>query len=401
MTGLISFEEDLLEPIQLETMLAQTLDWASINSGTRNIHGLDTLAGRLLASFAELPGTAALMAPAPVENIDAAGSAIPVAAGRHLVVRVRPQARRRILLTGHMDTVYPTDDPFRACSWLDDHRLRGPGVLDMKGGLALMLAGLLAFEATAPTLGYDLLINSDEETGSAASSALIADLARDKIAALTYEPVLPGGAMARARPGSGNYAVVITGRAAHAGRNPADGRNAIVAASDFALRLAQAQHARLSINPARIDGGGANNVVPAHAVLRFNLRPHGANEMIEAHDLVTGIASKVAADHDVAIDLHGGMGRPAKSIDSATERLFALVADAAADLGETLAWQDSGGVCDGNNIAACGVPVIDTMGAVGDHIHSPEEFLDVRSLVPKARLTALVMSRLDREGLNP
>lgn len=324
-----------------------------------------------------------------------------VPTGRHMVLRVRPDAKRRVLLTGHMDTVYAADDPFQHCEWLDDHRLRGPGVLDMKSGLAVMLAGLQAYETAAPVLGYDVLINSDEETGSASSAALISSLAEAKIAALTYEPSLPNGDIARSRPGSGNYAVTIAGRSAHAGRNPDDGRNAIVAAADLALRLAKGRHALLSVNPAKIDGGGANNVVPALAVLRFNLRPRGPEQMAEACALVAETTAAVCAEHDVTIQMHGGISRPAKSINTATEHLFTLVAGAAAELGTPLSWRDSGGVCDGNNIAACGVPVIDTMGADGDHIHSPQEYLDVRSLVPKAQLTALVLKRLEREGALP
>lgn len=399
MPGLNSSEAALIEPIEQANLLAHTLAWSAINSGTTNFAGLATIADLLAAAFASLSGALALVDPEQTEMIDSSGKLIPVAAGRHLVLRVRPEAERRILLTGHMDTVFSAEDPFQACEWLDDRRLRGPGVLDMKAGLAVMLAGLTAFEASRPTLGYDVLINSDEETGSASSSSLIAALARGKLAALTYEPSLPGGVIARARPGSGNYAIVIMGRSAHAGRNPGDGRNAIVAAADLALQLAKAHRPRLSVNPARIEGGSANNVVPSHAVLRFNLRPQGMDEMIEARDLVARLAVMVAAEHEVSVEVHGGIGRPPKPLTPATEGLFALVAGAAADLGGRLAWRDSGGVCDGNNIAACGVPVIDTMGADGDHIHSPEEYLDTWSLVPKARLTALVLKRLERWGV--
>jgi glutamate carboxypeptidase len=295
--------------------------------------------------------------------------------------------------------VYGVNDPFQACDWLDDATLHGPGTADMKGGLALMLAALRAFEASGPALGYDVLINSDEEIGSPSSARLIRELATAKLAALTYEPSLPDGRFARARPGSGNVAAVVTGRAAHAGRNPQDGRNAVVAAADLALRLARSATPQLSINPAKIDGGGGNNTVPAGAVLRCNLRPRRQEDLEGATALLDRLVADVAAEHDVGIALHGGFGRPPKVIDAKAERLFALVAGAAADLGERLDWADTGGVCDGNNIAACGVPVIDTMGACGGAIHSPDEFLRVDSLVTRARLTALVLQRLDRGAL--
>lgn len=401
MSALSPAEAGLLEPIEAAPMLERTIDWAEINSGTANLTGLGAMAERLAHAFAALPGDIALLDAAPVETIGADGKAVGQSHGRHLLIRVRPEAARRILLTGHMDTVFAADHPFQHCRRVDADTLHGPGTADMKGGLALMLSALLAFEASAPALGYDVLINSDEETGSRSSARLIGEMARDKVAALTYEPALPGGGMARARPGSGNFAAVVEGRSAHAGRNPQDGRNAVVAASDLALRLARSARLGLTVNPARIDGGGPDNLVPDLAVLRLNLRPRGPAEAAAARDAMATIISAVAQDHDVAIHLHGDFGRPPKPVSPASERLFALVSRASLDLGDELGWQDTGGVCDGNNIAAAGVPVIDTMGACGGNIHSPEEFLLVDSLMQRARLSALVLQRLDLGMFKP
>jgi glutamate carboxypeptidase len=388
-------EQALIERIERGRILDRTLDWAALNSGTRNLVGLAAVADRLADAFSALPGELSLVEPAPVDRIGTRGETEPLAHGRHLLLRVRPQAPRRVLLTGHMDTVYAADDPFQGCDWVDDATLHGPGTADMKGGLSLLLEGLFAFEASKPSLGYDVLINSDEETGSLSSGKLIADSARNKIAALTYEPGLPGGMMARARPGSGNFAAVVYGRSAHAGRNPEDGRNAIVAAADLASQLAGAVRAGLSVNPARIEGGGPNNRVPDLAILHFNARPRTPEDQAQAQALLDDLIPVIAHKHDVAVHLHGGFARPPKPITPAAERLFALITWSAGDLGDTLDWIDTGGVCDGNNIAACGVPVIDTMGACGGAIHSPDEFLLVDSLVPRARLTALVLHRLE------
>lgn len=393
---MIAAEAAFLDTIAREEMLDQVLAWSAINSGTGNLAGVARMGEELAKAFARLPGAIELVAPAPVERIGAEGQAEPVACGRHFVLRVRPTAARRVLLTGHMDTVYRADHPFQHCRWIDDNTLHGPGTADMKGGLALMLAGLAAFEETGPSLGYDVLIDSDEETGSLSSAGLIRDLAQGKLAALTYEPALASGLMARARPGSGNFSAIVSGRSAHAGRNPQDGRNALVAAGDLALRLSRAVKQGLTINPARIDGGGPNNVVPDHAVLRFNIRPATPEIEREAQTLIDRLLAEVSHEHDVAIHLHGGFARPPKPITPASEALFALVRAAADDLGAPLDWADTGGVCDGNNIAACGVPVVDTMGARGGAIHSPDEFLLVDSLVERARLTALVLHRLDR-----
>lgn len=384
-----------------ETMLAQVLDWAAVNSGTGNLAGLATMAARLGDAFAVLPGAIERVDPAPVTAVGADGRERAVPGGQHLVLRVRPDAAQRVLLTGHMDTVYGVDDPFQHCDWIDAETLHGPGTADMKAGIALMLAGLSAFESSRPALGYDVLINSDEETGSLASAPLIRQLAAGKLAALTYEPALGPGVLAGARPGSGNFSAVMRGRSAHAGRNPRDGRNAVLAAADLALRLAAEQSLELSINPARIDGGGPNNRVPDLAVLRFNIRPQTPAAAAAAQAMIADLIARVAAIHEVTIELHGGFSRPPKPVDAGAGRLFALVTRAATDLGQACSRSDTGGVCDGNNIAACGVPVVDTMGAVGGAIHSPDEFLKIASLAERARLTALTLYRLDRQGLAP
>ena len=384
-------------------MLAQVRKWSAVNSGSRNLDGLATMAGLLADAFAILPGDVVLRDPVAGAEIDGAGKANAVIFGRNLHVIVRPQAPMQLLLTGHMDTVYAVDHPFQALTDLDGGAvINGPGVADMKGGIALMLAALAALEAStlAERIGYEVIINSDEEIGSPGSAALIAERASGKLAALTYEPsALPDGTLAGARPGSGNFSIVISGRSAHAGRNPEDGRNAIVAAGDLALRLSRARRAGLSINPARIDGGGPNNMVPDQAVLRVNLRPALPADQLEAERLLEDLLRAVAADHDVGIQRHGGFGRPPKPIDDKAARLFALVEDSAAVLGRPIIHKASGGVCDGNNIAACGVPVVDTMGACGGAIHSANEYLIVDSLAERAQLSTLVMLRLAEDGL--
>ena len=260
--------------IDAAAMLDQVQSWCAINTGTANIAGLAKQAEVLAAAFSQLPGEVELVDPALVTAIAADGSEFEKAHGQHLVLRVRPTANRRILLTGHMDTVFPVDHPFQQLTWLEDGVLGGPGVADMKGGIAVILHSLMAFEETASagSLGYDVLINSDEETGSLASSALIAQTAQGKLAALTYEPAaLPDGTLAHSRGGTGNYSITLSGKSAHAGRNPHDGRNALVAAADLILRLKAMEREDITINPAKLEGGGPNNVVPDHALLRFNI----------------------------------------------------------------------------------------------------------------------------------
>ena len=401
MGQLSAIERAAVEAAGAAPMLAQVEAWAGINSGSCNLEGLGDVAALLSDAFAGLPGELLFREAAPVEAVDASGKAYPIEHGRNLHLVVRPRAPVQLLLTGHMDTVFGIDHAFQSLTWLEDGVLGGPGVADMKGGIAVMLAALEAVEASplAGRLGYEVVINSDEEVGSPGSAALIAEAAQGKRAALTYEPAaLPDGTLAGARPGSGNFSFVIAGRSAHAGRNPEDGRNAVVAAADLALRLAKAKGPRLSVNVAKVDGGGPNNVVPDSAVLRVNMRPATVEDQTRAHSLIDAAVAMVAAEHGVAIHVHGSFARPPKPMTPAAEQLFGLVKRAGTDLGQAIAWQPTGGVCDGNNIAACGVPVIDTMGVRGGKIHSMEEYLIVESLAERAALSALTLLRLAGEA---
>jgi glutamate carboxypeptidase len=398
MEGLSQTERDCVEQAMAADMLQQVESWAAVNSGSRNLDGLATIGARLAGAFADLPGELQMVEPAPVDAIDVAGKPYQVEHGRNLHLAVRPDAPVQLLFTGHMDTVFGIDHPFQSLKWLErDKVLNGPGVADMKGGIAVMLAALKAVEASplAAVLGYEVVINSDEEVGSLGSAPLIAEAARGKRAALTYEPsALPDGTLAGARPGSGNFSFTVTGRSAHAGRNPEDGRNAVVAAADLALRLKKGVGPHLSINPAKIDGGSPNNVVPDLAILRVNMRPATLDDQASAQGLIDDMVKQVAAEHDVRIHVHGHFARPPKPVTPETEALFGLVKQAGADLGQLIDWKPTGGVCDGNNIAACGVPVIDTMGVRGGSIHSMEEYLIVESLATRAALSALTILRL-------
>lgn len=397
MGALSTTEARITEHAAAEPMLDQVLAWSAVNSGSRNLDGLSTMAATLADEFSRLPGGVELVAPAAVEAVDAAGRTYEIAHGQHLRAKVRPEAPVQLLFTGHMDTVYAADHPFQQTHWLDDGVLGGPGVADMKGGIAVLLAALKALEASdaASRIGYEVIINSDEEVGSLSSAPLLREAAQAKLAALTYEPsALPDGTLAGARPGSGNFSFVVRGRSAHAGRNPQDGRNALVAAAELALRLAHSKTPGLSINPARIDGGSPNNVVPDLAILRVNMRPRTSDDQEIAARLMAKALDETAAEHEVYIEAHGGFARPPKPMTGEVERLFNLVRVAGADLGQEIGWKATGGVCDGNNIAACGVPVVDTMGVRGGAIHSPEEYLITASLAERAALSALTILRI-------
>ncbi len=400
MQSLSTIENAMLERLEQPKMLHQVQTWASVNSGSNNLTGLAKTAELLAEAFSSLPGDIAMVSPAAAQRVHPDGSLEAVEHGKHLVITVRPQAPVQMLFTGHMDTVFPADHPFQEQKWLGEGVLNGPGVADMKGGISVMLNALIALEQSGlcDRLGYQIMINSDEELGSPSSAQLITKLAAGKIAALTYEPALPDGTLAGARAGSGNFSIIITGKSAHAGRNPHEGRNALIAAADLALRLKALTQDGLSVNPAKIDGGGPNNVVPDHAVLRVNLRPYTPAMELLAKQSIAALVSDIQAEHEVSAHVHGSFGRPSKPISGGTASLLGLIKKCGADLGLQIGWRDTGGVCDGNNIAACGIPVVDTMGVRGGSIHSADEYLVTESLIERASLSALTIMRLVTQG---
>ncbi len=392
-----SAEAAVLAGIAAEPMLARTLAWSAINSGSRNLDGLAAMADVLQPLFSPF-GPVARVAPAPAEAVDATGTRRPLAHGDNLHLVVRPDAPVRVLLTGHMDTVFPADHPFQSSRQVDANTVNGPGVADMKGGIAVMLAALEAVAPVTPDLGFDVVINADEEVSSLGSAALLRAAAVRCHLGLTYEPALPDGTLAGARGGSGNFSAVVRGRAAHAGREPELGRNAIVAAADLIVRLAALGRAGCTVNPAKIDGGGPNNIVPDLAIVRFNIRPATVADQAHAAAAIAAAVAAVSAAHDVSVSLDGGFARPPKPLDATQARAFDLVRGCGAALGLPIGWRATGGVCDGNNLAATGLAVVDTMGVRGGAIHSADEFVLIDSFVERARLSALVLLRVAAHG---
>lgn len=378
-------------------ILGRAVDWCAIASGSRNLAGLEAQRAVLEDVLGDLPGQVDSIPLADSHEVAADGE---LRAQHHtpaLRLTVRPEAPVQVILTGHYDTVYPAESGFTRLISRADGALNGPGIADMKGGISVMLAALRAIEAhpAQANLGYRVLLSPDEEIGSLASGPLLAELAGQGHVGLTYEPAMAGGALAAERKGSGNFHVVVRGRAAHAGREFAKGRNAIAAAADLAVRLVAANDQRegVTLNIARIDGGGPLNVVPDRAVLRFNIR---APDAAAADWALAFVQQAVAATTAEGIEahLHGGFTRPAKPFNVAQQTLFGAVKQAGALLGQEITWASSGGVCEGNNLFAAGLPNVDTLGVRGGDIHSEAEHAWPESFVERAQLSALILAKL-------
>lgn len=378
-----------------DQMISQVKDWSLINSGSNNLDGLAIMGQEIKTSFAELGGEAEVILLPPSTKITDTGDEEPLHLGPVYRFSKRPQAKRRVLLTGHLDTVFPKDHPFQTYRMLDDLTLNGPGVADMKGGLIVMLNALLALERNDPgnELGWEVLISSDEEIGSIGSAAILADRAPHAHIGLTYEPALADGTLAGARKGSGNFSLVVRGRASHAGRAFHEGRNAVVALSEIVtgLYVLNGQRDGVTVNPAVITGGTAPNIVPDRAVLRFNARVKEDADAQWVLDKVKTLIAPIAAREGYDVDLHGGFNRPPKPLTAQNKALFDVVKACGSVLDLDVHYRPTGGCCEGNNLAAAGLPNVDTLGVRGGKIHSPDEFVLIDSFSERAKLSALIL----------
>jgi glutamate carboxypeptidase len=396
----------VLERIEADPAIweAQVRDWCDRNTGSRNEAGLAAFLPLLEEAFGQLPGELSRVGLAPETVIGADGVPASAALQDAMLLTVRPEAPVQIVLTGHYDTVFAASSPFQRVVTQEPGVLNGPGVADMKGGLLVMLEALRAFEhhPQADRIGYRVLISPDEEIGSPGSAAVLARLGAGADFGMTYEPALADGSMSGARKGSGNFALVLRGRAAHVGRAHAEGRSAIAAAARFVagLEALNGQREGVTFNTGRIDGGGPTNVVPDLAVVRYNIRAPDAPAASWAHASAQALVEAAARD-GISAGLTGGFTRPPKPRTPGQEQVFADARAVGAALGLELSFKDTGGVCEGNNLAAVGCFNVDTLGVRGGLIHSDREFAILDSFAERARLSAAILSAYASGALNP
>lgn len=389
---------------QQGAMLKMTLAWSSINSGSFNLDGLATVANAIGQEFAALkPDTSETLELAPMQAVSTDGGLIDIPLGKALRFRKRPNAPLKVMFTGHMDTVFPIDHGFQDNTLRDDGTVNGPGVADMKGGIVVMLHALKALERSewADQIGWEVLLNSDEEIGSQGSAPLLTEGAKRNDFGLTYEPSMPDGTLAGARKGSGNFTMVVKGRAAHAGREPHLGRNAIVCLSEAILELSalNGKMPGITVNPGKLEGGGPVNVVPDLAICRFNVRVGTPQEQVFIENELNALQERFNTKEGYNLHVHGGFTRPPKVLSPSNQNLFAMVKSCGADLGMSLQEKPTGGCCDGNNLAAAGLPNVDTLGVRGANIHSADEYMIISSLTERAQLSALLLLRLAAKEL--
>lgn len=299
----------------------------------------------------------------------------------------RPGTENRVMLSGHLDTVWPVG------AWSElwreaDGRIYGPGIYDMKGGLLFIAELLRWLEQTGarhPTL--DVVINPDEETGSTGSRSAIRTTAAASDLALVLEPATIDGSLKLARKGSGEIGVVVYGRPAHQGVEPELGVNAVVEAAHLVLRLLDLEASELgtTVGPNVVRGGTASNVVADRVELLVDLRAWTTAEQRRLDQAITGLEPVLDG---ARIEITGGWNRPPMESSAASLAVFERARSIGAGLGLDLEWVRWGGSSDANLTAAAGTPTVDGLGPVGEGSHQKTESIVIDAL--PARLALFV-----------
>ncbi|WP_026370529.1 M20 family metallopeptidase [Kallotenue papyrolyticum] len=350
--------------------------WAAIESCSRDAQGL------------------AQMRVVLEQRLRRLGAAVERVGSMHLLARW-PGVGQPILLLGHFDTVYPRGTLVQQPIAQRDGGLFGPGVLDMKGGL---LMGCLAIEALQaldrrPRRPVWFLCTGDEEVGSPDARPWIERYAREAAAVLVLEAAGNGGALKTARKGVGLYELVVTGRAAHAGVAPEQGRSALLELAHQIIWLHTLNDAAqgTTVNVCVAQGGTATNVVPAEARAAINIR---VRTLAEAERIAAALQARQAVLDGVTLCFSGGLNRPPMERSAAIARLFARAQALARELGFELSETETGGGSDGNFTAALGVPTLDGLGPVGGGAHARHEHVQLASLAPRTALLARLLETL-------
>ncbi len=315
--------------------------------------------------------------------------------GNHVLGRWDPTGRDEIgvLTLCHMDTVYSLGTLDRQPCHEVDGRLMGPGTMDMKGSIAMLLTALRAFRAAGawPARPITALFTSDEETGSDSSRELIETLARRAELVLCLEPCLPDGSLKTWRKGVGDFEITVHGKAAHAGADHERGRNAVeeLAHQIIAIQKLTDYTQGTTVNVGVVAGGSRSNVVPDHAQAQVDLRVMTAEEGNRIAEWMRQLKPVIPG---TSIEVSGGLNRPPMPRDERMAATFARASALATRLGLSIGEGGTGGGSDANFVAPLGVPVLDGLGALGNGAHSEREHVVVDHLPERTALLAALLS---------
>jgi glutamate carboxypeptidase len=353
----------------LDLLLSDLRRLVEVESPSLDVAAITASAETLAALIEERTGRAASLVDGPVgPHVHWSGGGDP-----------------RVLILGHHDTVFPLGTLERRPFTVADGRVTGPGVFDMKGGIVQAVHAVAALDDAS---GVELLFTADEEVGSDSSRALLEERALACGNVLVLEPSADGGAVKTGRKGTGTFEVVIAGRAAHAGLEPEKGVNALIEAAHQVLAISQFGDAAqgTTVTPTVAHVGTADNVVPAEARIRVDVRVTNASEKARVESLLHGLTPVIP---DATLSVSGDIGRPPMP-ESASATLYPLAEAVMPGIGGVAV----GGGSDGNFTAAIGVPTLDGLGAVGGGAHADHEHVLVDTMPGRVALIEGILRRL-------
>ncbi len=398
---LSNLEMDVVDWIaQQESEMVRFLETiTNINSGSFNKEGIARLARIFNAELSKLGFATSTLSGGLIEMPHCPNSALDFDVADHLLA-TRVGSGARLLLMGHMDTVFPADSPFQEFS-LEAGIIRGPGVFDMKGGLVVMLFALKALDEFDLLQGktVTVILNSDEEVGSLSSRKYLEQQARQHDYGLVFEGSV-NNSQIRQRKGLGQARLVVNGRASHAGAAHQDGRSAI---RELAYKIIEIEEMTnyetgVTINVGLVSGGEARNMVApcaeAYVDLRYPLPQQGDAARQQIMDISTKLYSVTPDSTEISSELWINLHRPPKLPTPASDRLLERTIAIGTLLGEEIGISDSGGGTDGSLTQAVGLPTLDSLGLIGLGGHSQREQADLSSLTQITKRAAILINRL-------
>lgn len=373
---------------QVENMLELLETLVNIDSGSHDKNGIDKVRITLQTHFKELGFN---------EKVYSQSEK-----GDHVSFTHPEATAPNVLLLLHMDTVFANGTVKERPFMIQDGYAYGPGVIDMKGSHVTTLYALKALlqeNALEALKNVVILFTSDEEIGAITSRKLIEKYAIGKSAVLVMEPARKDGSLVTFRRGGGRFNLQVTGRSAHSGIDPENGRSAILELAHKTIQLHDLsdRDAGISVNVGTTRGGTTVNTVPESAIAEVDLRiSKGSQGEMLTEKIHTICASPTI--EGTSIDVDGGIGRPPMERTPQTAGMFELIRKTGEEIGLTITEISTGGSSDASFTSALGIPTIDGMGPVGAGAHSSNEYLEIPTLVERSLLLAKVIQKLSKDN---
>lgn len=383
-----------------DLILEELQTQVGMNTGTANIEGLDQYRNYLQLELDKLGFATETHSSEPISILSCEAREVEIA--DHLVGKIRGKSKNRVLINGHMDTVFSSEDEFQALEILPDGTLKGPGVADMKGGIVIMLYALRALkrEGLLKDANLTILLNSDEEIGSLGSRALIEEIAKQHDIGLVFEGSYENR-VTRARKGLGQARLKIIGRESHAGGSHQEGVSANLELAHKIIEIEKLTdyQRQVTVNTGVMGGGEKRNTIPgcadAYIDMRFPTLEAGQKLMAN----ITALASRKAVKNArypalPKVDVWAVLHRPVKEQDAKVDALISEAMGISRLLGEPIVGtRYSGGGTDGSIAQSVGLPTMDSLGMDGRGAHSSREQSTVKSLIARTKLATVMLAR--------